>query len=247
MKRFRSIFLALMLVAAAGVSARNLAKTFEIKNPGSGLETSCSINTTYVYDHAATKATVKVTAPEEIMPYIEVKSVKGTLTLSIKNDAVVNKYRLTHKTHVTAIVTAPLFKNFEANSGSSLTCTARLVYPKGTKVEMEANSGADLNMAAVECAKFEAETSSGADAKFGEIKAANVSLEVNSGSDMKAMGIVADNLKAKADSGASMTIKGTARVAKLDADSGGSINARQFSATELKASRDSGGSIKTAK
>ncbi len=236
-----------MLLMAVGVSARDLTKTFEISKPGSGLEICCGINTTYVYDHAATKATVKVTAPEEIMPYIEVKSVKGTLTLSVKNDEFVHKFRRTHKATVTAVVTAPIIKNFEANSGSSLTCTARLVYPKGTTVEMESNSGADLKMAYVECAKFEAETSSGADAKFGQIKATNVSLEVNSGSDMTVSGIVADTLKAEADSGASMTVQGTARVAKLHADSGGSINAKQFTATELKVSRDSGGSVKTAK
>lgn len=235
MKIVRSLLLLLVLMAAAGASAENIAKTFEIKKPGKGLESSCGIVTTYVYDPTATTATVKVTAPKEVMQYVEVKQSNGRINLRVNENKTVNNIfkKLKYRKGIQAVVTGPLFRDIEANSGSSIECKTLLTYPAGTSVEIEVNSGASLKFAGIVCEKFECEASSGASAKIDSLKVKKTNLEANSGASLKLKGVEAGEIDAEASSGASLTISGKGDKVKFDANSGGSIHANNFTGTKM--------------
>ena len=178
-----------------------------------GLHSASGLNVTY---EQSDSLIVRVSAPDDVMPFVETAIEGNTLscrtTKSLRGCASLVKIN----------VKAPGVTAFESSSGSSLTIASPYIVKDGD-ISAEASSGSAINA--------------------DNLQAASLSARSSSGAAVRINGITVDTASAGASSGASMELSGKTVGVNLSASSGGAVYEDSFFATTGSAKASSGGAV----
>lgn len=158
---------------------------------------------------------LEVSAPEDMLQYVETTLSKGKLTATISKEI--------RNVNFPAVVTvtSPLVTDFDASSGALIQVDSLVA--AASKVEIEASSGACFS--------------------FSRVVAGTISMDLSSGAEGAIAVTQADKVDAEASSGAALTVSGHATSGKFEASSGASVNASGLSVKSAAAEASSGAAI----
>lgn len=158
---------------------------------------------------------LEVSAPEDMLQYVETTISKGKLTATISKEI--------RNVNFPAVVTvtSPLVTDFDVSSGAQIQVDS--LSAASSKVEIEASSGASFS--------------------FSRVVAGTISLDLSSGAVGAIAVKQADKVDAEASSGAALTISGNATAGKFEASSGAAVNASGLAVKSADAEASSGASI----
>lgn len=238
----KSLFsLVMLLLGLAALSASAETRTLTIKQPFTELDASAGVKIIYQPSNAS-PATVKITGDADRVANLDVRVSGKTLKISPKRDAMGNRQGSRIK-GVVVTLNAPMLNSIDVSSGASVTCNATMSLPNG-KLDLEASSGADIKLAAVNCRSLEAESSSGADIIVKNIKADKTEAEASSGASINFISLSTQAIDCEVSSGASIKLAGNATKGTFDASSGGSIKGSSLTVRTSKIKKSSGGSVR---
>lgn len=212
-----------------------------------------------VYQVTAGTASADVTAPDNIIDYVEVSVKKGELRISLDE-----KVQVQGSINTTVVVSGPAIGEYSASSAGQITVESPVKLNGGLEVssssaanivfnyevtaksvEIESSSASKVKMASITADKGEIEVSSAANVSIGAIKGGNYELDCSSASSADLSGCDLSHIEASASSGARITMSGKCDQAELDASSGASISCSNLTAKKGFGHRtSSGGRVK---
>lgn len=219
------------------------------------IKTGQSITVNYV---EAPTTLVTVTAPEDAMDNISVRTVGDCLECSIKGNCTFQRGQ-----SVIVNVSAPGVSEFDASSSATINIASLRRY--GMNIELDASSSATINAAAITCEQLsadasssadiningadvntlEADASSSADISIKGMTCVNAEIEASSSADVEAALAVSGKLEAEAKSSSTIKLSGTANWVDFSASSSGDIKAEELAAPSGNLKASSAGSIRS--
>lgn len=231
----------LVLGLTTALSASAETRSVTIKQAFTELDASGGVKILYQPSNSTT-STIKITGDAKRVANVDVRVSGKALKISPKRDASGNRNGNTIK-GVVVTVNAPMLSEIEVSSGASVTCNATMSLPNG-KLELEASSGADIKLAAVNCRSLDVETSSGASISVKNAKSSKANVEASSGSSINLTSISTQSIDCEASSGADIKLAGNATKGSFEASSGGSIKGASLTVRNSKIKKSAGGSIR---
>lgn len=236
--------LLLLLIMMSTLPVFAAEREYRFDNTISQLSVSAGVSVEYT-PVSTTVTQVSVSAQDDMIDNVKVEVKGSTLKIYIRNNS--QKKKIFNLPKISVKVTGAPFRKLEASSGSSLRCTVPMKFTK-SDVEIEASSGASIELAGIEAGKVDIESSSAATVKLSSVKSNSLGLDSSSAASLKIGKITVDILEAEASSAASVTIKdGSAGTGDLEASSAGSVSTGSVTFGSLKTDKNSAGSISTKK
>lgn len=199
------------------------SRTYKFDGKVRQLDSATGVHITYQPDAQASQTVVTVTTDQAMMEYVKVE--KDGDELSIYRDNSVNS----NKIEISAVVTGPLFSEYDFSSGASLRISEPLVMDGN--VSFDASSGSAIKIKEVRAANVDADASSGASIKISSVIGGDLNVDASSGAHVSAKGIKGCRIDADASSGGSITLAGWAESVSADRSSGGSVNRKELKLT----------------
>lgn len=200
------------------------SRTYKFDGKLKQLDSATGVHVTYKPDAQASQTVVTITTDQAMIEYVKVE--KDGDELSIYRDNSVNS----NKIEISAVVTGPLFSEYDFSSGASLRISEPLVMDGN--VSFDASSGSAIMIKEVRAANVDADASSGASIKISSVIGGDLDVDASSGSYVNAKGIKGCHVDADASSGGSITLAGWAESVSADSSSGGSINRKELKLTQ---------------
>lgn len=184
-----------------------------------------------------------ITAPDNIMPYIEVEIDGGKLELSLSKKAVDGKKDNRFNINSKVLITLPTLKKVSTSLGAKVKVNGTLV---ADYLDIEAEtSGTFIADKIVSSDKIEIESETAASVKVDTLKAGVFKGECNTAAKINIGNVSANYINIESNTAASIKIKnGSSDIANYDANTAGSIDARGVIVNNGKADASTGGSIK---
>lgn len=214
-------------------SGRIITETRPVPADYHGVEASRAIKVTM---ENRTGSTATVRADDNVMPFIKIENDNGILEIKIDEE-------IRTINNVTAEVTLPMSTNIshlEAESAARINVEYTIT---STRLNIEASSAADINIAKAYVTHCDIESSSAANVT-ASIKATECHMEAASAAKVKA-NLLVNECYADASSAADITLSGEAGTLNLQASSAADIKATEIKAlVKTSADASSGANIK---
>ncbi|MCM1318098.1 MAG: DUF2807 domain-containing protein [Bacteroides sp.] len=209
-----------------------------VLDPFTSLTVTTGLNVTFTASASDSKPTAHISAPASLMPYLVMEVKDGALQIGLDNS---HNYRLTNRVDIS--ISAPMAGSFTATSGSDLDI---ICSDTADAVTLHCTSGADIDIASINCQSISAHCTSGADIDIANLSAAAAELNCTSGADIDVTCANVASLSASATSGADIDIAGKVENLTCTATSGASIDASKVDKSTLSKqniSKNSSGSV----
>lgn len=233
----RILFSTLLTVSAAlAASAAQPTVTYQINaSEINSIKTSCNLAVKYT---TAPATSVKVTTPENIKEYLDIRVVNGELKATVRNHG----HNSIKVDDVTIYVSAPAVTEFEAESAGRITVTDAL-NRTGKAVEIEVSSAGAVSIASLTCEKLEIDASSAGNVSVNSCVAQNIEADASSAANITLGGVQSRVVEADASSAANVNLSGKATRVNFEASSNGNVKASSLAADSGSAEASSGGSV----
>lgn len=169
------------------------------------------------YEQTNTNAwSVEVTAPENILPYVEVKRSGHCLVLSLSN-----KLATEGRYQVKAKVKSPVMSEVKLSGASSF--KAGKINLAGKTMELEASGASDFDIKSIIASKVEIEMSGASDFDLGSVSAQSVEIELSGASDATVNNISATKVDLEVSGASGAKLSGKTDNAELSASGASTI------------------------
>ncbi len=200
------------------------------------ISTSTSIDIEYSQLPARS---VIISAPDNIMDYVEVKVINNELRANMKGNVTIHNQ---NNRGVKIIVSAPEVTGFTTQSLGDITIMTPL---KATgDVKLNTSSSGDINTKAIQCNNILANGNSAGDISINGVNCNTLTVKTDSSSGIKVSNIIAQKVRATASSAGDINLSGKCSYASLSATSAGDIRAENLVCVDVDASASSGGDVK---
>ncbi len=213
-----------------------------------------------MYRVIAGTPSAEVTAPDNVIDYVNVSVRKGALVITIEDGV-----QIDGSVNTTVVVSGPAVEEYSVSSAGQITVESalkvagkleadassagRIEFVKevnAKKVSFEASSASKIVAGTVVSDEGEIEASSAANISIANIKGVNYDVESSSAASISIADCNLDRLEASASSGSKISVSGTADRASLDASSGASVGGENLTVKKgASKSSSSGGRVKT--
>lgn len=233
MKKISLIALLLVVVGIIAVQARTLvepskkttSKSFNISNFD-----ELKVAGVYDVEYEQTSGntwSVEVSAPENIMPYVNVKRSGDCLVLSFeKGLSTRGNYDLKAK------IKAPVLKEINLSSASSFKA-AKINLP-GRKLELDATGASDYEIKSVVASEVEIDLSGASTLKCASVIAQSIEIDASGASDVDLRNIKANDVEVDASGASDVDLAGKAEEVEIDASGASTVKAASLQAVSGK-------------
>ena len=204
-----------------------------------GISTSTSIDV--VYTQTSGRPDVEIYAPDNLMEYVKVETVKGMLNISFQSEEEGKGLRIKGRHDTKVYVSAPTVHTLMASSSGNIILKNGLQY--SGKVTTKASSSGDIKGENVICESLDIKASSSGDIELKKVECTSLRTEASSSGDVSIKNLKAETVSAEASSSGDVSLTGTCHSAKLEASSAGDIEADKLKTDNLIAKASSAGDI----
>lgn len=184
-----------------------------------------------------------ITAPDNIMQYIEVEIDGDELELSVSKKIVDGRKNNRFNINSKVLITLPTLKKVSASLGAEVNVSGTLI-ANYLDIEAETN-GAVIANEIVSSDKIEIESETAASVKIDTLKAGIFKGECNTAAGITIGNVTANYINIESNTAAAIKLKsGSSDIANYDANTAGSIDASDVIANRGNAKASTGGSIK---
>lgn len=250
MKKAIFAFLAVAALACASVITVFAAKRGKIDSLSSTMATKTmtieqftEIETNRVnveLTPAAYSGQLKLTAPDNIINYIDIKCRNGKLSIKFDEDVQYSKGNI----KATVYVSAPCVNEIEAN----LAAVVNILAPMSVAgdLEFEANTAATISADKLKVdGKFSVDANTAANINATDVCCTVADFEANTAANIKIAKLSAKKAKLEANTSGNLEISaGSAPYATFDGNTAGTISAAKFVVESGSADASTGGTVK---
>lgn len=213
-------------------SGRSTEKTFSTSD-FSGVTTRSSIDIMYTQGARS----VKVSAPDNVMPYIEVKVKGGTLTVEFTDNV-----SITGDCRIVAYVSSPDIKEFCTQGSGDIVCKGELSLSHDLSL-LTQGSG-DIDLRTLSCTSLSALTQGSGDIEVGGASCRkSAGLTTQGSGDIEVKRIDTPALKAMSQGSGDISVGGRCDSADLLTQGSGDVEARGLKTVNLSVSEQGSGDI----
>lgn len=238
-KLLTSIFAAMMLISASACAetiyaSKNIVTKNVTTGSFSGISTTSSVDVEYIQSPAQS---IVISAPDNIIDYVEVKVSGKTLKVGYKSPCNI----VLHKSKVVVKVSAPNVSSFTTGSSGDIDIKGTLDI--AGDVTFNTGSSGDIEAKSVKCKRLNATTSSSGDIEIDNAYCITLMAKTQSSGDIKIKNVSATTVNATTQSSGDIKLAGTCTDAKYTTGSSGDINAKSLRAVNVIATTNSSGDI----
>lgn len=192
-----------------------------------------------IYSQVSSYQSIEVSAPDNMMEYVEVKVKDNTLIASLQLPKMGFVIKGDYKVEVR--ISAPAVYHVQASSASEIILEKGLKTPNA--VNLEASSAANIKSGKIICRELSAEASSSGNIIVKKGQFQNIEIEANSAGNVNLMEMRAEVVEAEASSAGNVMMEGECIKAKLTASSAGNVKAENLKAVSVQADASSAGNV----
>lgn len=241
MKTLMTTLLAGMLLISASASAETIRCSKNIVNQSVTTGSFNSIKTTSSVDveyRQSPTQSIVISAPDNIIKYIDVKVVGNELKVGFKPSTNLN---IICNSKMVVKVNAPNVNKFTTSSSGDidikgvLTTTGNISFQTGSCGDIEADN--------VKCATLTATTGSSGDIEAKQLNCTILKATTKSSGDIKISNLKASTVTASTESSGDIKLSGNCTTANYTTNSSGDISAKSLDAVNVNARTNSSGDI----